>query len=268
MGAGAAGADKQAGASSIVSGIQVASQVAGGVMSLVQADKQAAAKQEADKAAAAAAEEAKRQLSQNFFQGLQLPMDTYDRAMREATAQQMQALSALQETDPRALAGGVGRLQLAGNDYLAKEREALANRLFELDKLKAGASADIAQNLGEFEMQRAKGAQMASMAANEANVNAMNAGLGQFANAAVGLERVLNPTYARTLEIEQKQPVQTVDLTPRAPQGAVQGVNSALAGQLAALNYGMNPMTGYNPNQTVNPFALGWQGAPYLLPNN
>lgn len=241
MGAEAAGASSAAaGASSIVPGIQVASQVAGGVMSLVQADKQAAAKQEADKAAAAAAEEAKRQLSQNFFQGLQLPMDTYDRAMREATAQQMQALSALQETDPRALAGGVGRLQLAGNDYLAKEREALANRLFELDKLKAGASADIALNLGEFEMQRAKGAQMASMAANEANVNAMNAGLGQFANAAVGLERALNPTYRRVdlgLGGEKKTIPSSAGFTSN-----LTGVNASLAGQLAALGYKAVPI--------------------------
>lgn len=243
-----------------------ATQAVGGVMSLVQADKQAAAKQEADKAAAAAAEEAKRQLSQNFFQGLQLPMDAYDRSMREATAQQMQALSAMQESDPRALAGGVGRLQMAGNDYLAKEREALANRLFDLDKLKATASKEVADNLGEFEMKRAIGAQMASMAANEANVNAMNAGLGQFANAAVSLEKALTPTYARTSEAEQRQPVQSVDLTPKSTQGDVQGINSALAGQLAALNYGMNPVTGYNPNQVINPYALGWQGTPYLLP--
>jgi hypothetical protein len=181
-----------------MAGAQAGVQVVGGVASLIEADKQAAARQEADKAAAAAAAEAKNQLSQNFTQALQLPVDSYDRAMREATAQQMQALSAMQESDPRALAGGVGRLQLAGNDYLAKEREELANRLFDLEKLKASASSNIAENLGEFEMQRAKGAQMASMAAEKARVQAMNAAFNQFGGSAVSAEKAINPTYKKT----------------------------------------------------------------------
>lgn len=265
MGAEAAGAQmaSQAAQKYLSTGVNVV----GGVMSLIEANKQAAAKQEADKAAAAAAAEAKKQLSQNFFQGLQLPMDAYNRAMREVTAQQMQALSAMKESDPRDLAGGVGRLQMATNDYLAKEREDLANKLFDLDKLKAAASKDVAENIGEFEMQRAKGAQMASMAAEKARVAAMNAALNQFGSAFVGAEGVLNPTYSKT-EDRQLDPVNSIVETPNinTPSTNIEQSQSSLAGQLAALNYKSTPMTGYDPNQVINPYALGWQGAPYLLP--
>lgn len=241
-------------------GVNLGTQALGGVMSLVQADKQAAARQEADKAARAAMEEAQRQMSQDFFSGLQLPMDAYERAMRETTAQQMQALSAMQEADPRALAGGVGRLQMASNDYLAKQREDLANRMFELDKLKASAAQGIAQNLGELEMKRAMGAQAASMAAEKARVSSMQQALGQFGSMGVSLDKALNPTYRTTDTMAPREPQVAA---PQIGSVAPNAVQQSLQGQLAALNYYQtNPLTG-----NALP-SFGWQGIPFLLPEN
>ena len=75
-------------------------------MGLAQASKQKELQRAADREVEKAAAEQKRLLGQNFFEALQVPMQAYDREFRETTAQQQQAVSALQEGDPRLLLGG------------------------------------------------------------------------------------------------------------------------------------------------------------------
>ena len=146
-------------------------------MSLVEASKQKELQRAADRQAEKSAAEQERLMSQNFFEALQVPMQGYDREFRETTAQQQQAMSALQEGDPRLLLGGVGKVQAVAADQEAKTREALGQDLFNIGKLQAQEAGQTADQLASLEGQRLIGAQQASAAAAAARLNSQQGAL-------------------------------------------------------------------------------------------
>lgn len=131
-------------------------------MGLAQASKQKELQRAADREVEKAAAEQKRLLGQNFFEALQVPMQAYDREFRETTAQQQQAVSALQEGDPRLLLGGIGKVQAVAANQEAKTREALGEDLFQIGKLQAQEAGQTNDQLALLEGQRLSGAQQAS----------------------------------------------------------------------------------------------------------
>lgn len=147
-------------------------------MSLVEASKQKELQRAADRAAENAAAEQKRLLSQNFFDALQVPTQAYDRALRENTAQQQQALSALQEGDPRLLLGGVGKIQAVTTQQNAADRDVMADKLYNLDVLQAQQSNATADQLAALEAQRLSSAQEMSASARAAALQQQQNALG------------------------------------------------------------------------------------------
>lgn len=139
-------------------------------MSLVEASKQKELQRAADRQAEKSAAEQERLISQNFFEALQVPMEAYDREFRETTAQQQQAMAALQEGDPRLLLGGVGKVQAIAAEQEAKTRDALGQDLFDLGKLQAQEAGQTAEQLANIEGKRLAGAQQASAAAQMARL--------------------------------------------------------------------------------------------------
>jgi hypothetical protein len=139
------------------------------VMSFVEAGKAADAQRAADKAAAAALVEQKRLQQQNFYEALKVPMEAYDRQFREGTAANAQAIDALSQ-NPRMLIGAIQGVQDATIEGQAKSREALADRLYNLDVMKAQASTQQADDLSKIAEQEAAGAQIAAMAAEKAKI--------------------------------------------------------------------------------------------------
>ena len=139
-------------------------------LSLVEASKQKELQRAADRQAEKSAAEQERLMSQNFFEALQVPMEAYDREFRETTAQQQQAMAALQEGDPRLLLGGVGKVQAIAAEQEAKTRDALGQDLFDLGKLQAQEAGQTADQLAKLEGQRLAGAQEASAAAQMARI--------------------------------------------------------------------------------------------------
>lgn len=146
-------------------------------MSLVEASKQKELQRAADRQVEKSAAEQERLMSQNFFEALQVPMQGYDREFRETTAQQQQAMSALQEGDPRLLLGGVGKVQAVAAEQEAKTREALGQDLFNIGKLQALEAGQTADQLASLEGQRLIGAQQASAAAAAARLNSQQGSL-------------------------------------------------------------------------------------------
>lgn len=146
-------------------------------MSLVEASKQKELQRAADRQVEKSAAEQERLMSQNFFEALQVPMQGYDREFRETTAQQQQAMSALQEGDPRLLLGGVGKVQAVAAEQEAKTREALGQDLFNIGKLQALEAGQTADQLASLEGQRLIGAQQASAAAAAARLNSQQGAL-------------------------------------------------------------------------------------------
>lgn len=129
------------------------------------ADAQRAAQREAERQVA----ERKRLLEQDYYEALRVPTEAYDRQFREGTAANAQAVEALSQ-DPRMLLGGIQGVQEATIEGQAKAREALADRLFSLDAMKAGAATQRNAELAKFAGEQAEGAQIAAMAAEKAKI--------------------------------------------------------------------------------------------------
>ena len=132
---------------------------AGTALSLAQAGKQADIQKSAERAAEDAARKQEQLLSQDFFSGLQVPTEVYDRAARETTAQVGQAVSALQEGDPRQLAGGLGKVAAAGIAGEAETRDAMGQDLYKLGLAQAAAATNVNTKLADLEADRLAGAQ-------------------------------------------------------------------------------------------------------------
>ena len=167
---------------------------------LVEASKQKELQRAADREAEKASAEQERLLGQNFFEALQVPMQAYDREFRETTAQQQQAMSALQEGDPRLLLGGVGKVQAVAAEQEAKTREALGQDLFNLGKLQASEAGHTADQLAALEGQRLAGAQQASADAAAARLQNQQKALGAGGDLIKGLGAMI-PEYSDTSSI-------------------------------------------------------------------
>lgn len=139
------------------------------IMSMSEAGKAADAQRAAQRAAEQALIEQKRLQEQNFYNALRVPTEAYDRAFREGTAANAQAVEALSQ-DQRSLIGGIQGVQEATVEGQAKTREALADRLYNLDVMKAGAATQQADDLSKIAADEAQGAQIAAMAAEKAKI--------------------------------------------------------------------------------------------------
>lgn len=187
MGKGAGG---EAGAGKALGWAGVGMDVVSLGMSLSQAGEQAGAMREAQRQAEIATKMQIQQQEQNFFEAMQVPTEAYDRALREGTAQQSQALMSLQEGDPRQLLGGVGKVQAAANDYNAQNRDAMAQQMFELQKLQAQEKMLNADDLAKIYQERTKGAQLAAAAAENAKFGLINNAFRAGKNALLGADKM------------------------------------------------------------------------------
>lgn len=183
------------GADSVKSLAGVPFQVAGGVMNLLEAGKQAAAKREADRVAQEAVARAEREIEKNFLGEVQVPVKAYKEALKENTAQQMQALSALTEADLRALVGGVGRVNEVANEQANTVTNQLADRLYNLDVAQATEKGQTADAIGRLYLDKASGAQKASMAAQLAKTQLQQGALNSFKGAVTGAVDAFTPAY-------------------------------------------------------------------------
>jgi len=115
---------------------------AGGFAQSVKAKKAA---RQAELDAAKLFGDARRRANVNVYEELSVPFDAYERGFEANLQADMQALSALQDADSRALIGGVGRIGAQQEAEAEKMRIAMADEMFNLDKLKADAKENIKQ---------------------------------------------------------------------------------------------------------------------------
>jgi hypothetical protein len=132
-----------AGIATILGGVAAAVSATGGIISLGQAAKQRKAQERAERESERLMQQARQNLQTKFYEQLQVPTEAYDRQFRESTAQQKQSLQALQESDPRTLAAGVGKVGAVGVAENQKIREDMAERMFQLQQIKAKEMRDI-----------------------------------------------------------------------------------------------------------------------------
>jgi len=156
-------------------------------MNLAAAAKQSKAQSAAEQAASEAAAKAEAEYQKEFAGGVQLPMEAYQQAGREGTAQQMQALQALQEADTRSLAAGVGKVQAAATEAQAITTNQMREDLFSLEAAQMKEKMANRDQIAKMNQERAIGAQAAAANAEAAKMRAYGgiassvAGLGQMA---------------------------------------------------------------------------------------
>lgn len=159
-------------------------QVLGAGFSIAQGIDARKKQRDAERAAEELLNQAKNRLEVNRMEGIQVPLDAYEQAMRETTAQQMQSLQGLREASARTLAAGVGKLGAAGAMATEKTRQQMADAIYARDKMVADEQARIDRALASIDLQGAEGAQQAAaqreQMAAQAFTGAFKQGAGAF----------------------------------------------------------------------------------------
>ena len=173
------------------------------------ADSAKAARQ-AEQNAAKLFADTRRRANVNVYEELSVPFDAYERGFEAQLQSDIQSLSALQEADSRALAGGVGRIGAQQEAEAEKMRIAMADEMFNLDKLKADAKENIKQqnialNIAEARMEDQKRREALQM--RQQGLQQGIAGLGESMVAASGF---FPEGMKKTLGADQEPPVDIV----------------------------------------------------------
>jgi hypothetical protein len=172
-------------------------------MNLIEAGKQADAKRSADRAAEQHVAEAKKLQETNFLGAVQVPMEVYNQALRQSTANQIQAVNALQEAGSRELAGGLGRVGIVGNDQINDVTNQAANSLYNLSIAQANEQGQTNDAMSKINLEQASGAQKAAMAAEMAKIALQQGALNSFGGAFTGAVDALTPVYTQGKEGQQ-----------------------------------------------------------------
>jgi len=151
-------------------------------MNLSAAAQQSKAQSAAEQAAADAAAKAEAEYQREFAGGVQLPMEAYQQAGREGTAQQMQALQALQESDTRSLAAGVGKVQAAATEAQTGITEQMRQDLFSLESAQMQEKMSNRDQIARMNEERAMGAQKAAANAQAAKTAAITGAISGVAS--------------------------------------------------------------------------------------
>lgn len=180
--------------------------------SFAQASKQKKLGEAAERKAEESMKDARAALDVNYFEDLAVQKEAYE-LERDATLQaEAGALQALQESGQRGVAGGVGRLALAGQKQQAATRTAMGKELSDLEKLTAQEDSRL-RDLGvQLDLEEVAGAQQAAANAEEmraAKISEGIQGIGSAAQQALGMA----PLYQQNMSA-QKSAISGMEFSP------------------------------------------------------
>lgn len=121
----------------------------------------------------------------DFYAGVNVPLDAFNKQFEETLQQQQQGLQALQEGDARSVASGVGRVGALAGEQGEKTRIALGEALYANNKMKADSKQSINQQGIDINVGMA---QDESLRAKDANRQASQAMAGAQEGLATGLQ--------------------------------------------------------------------------------
>lgn len=130
-------------------------------------------------------DEAKRMAEKDFYAGVNVPLDAFNKQFEETLQQQQQSLQALQEGDARSVAAGVGRVGALAGEQGEKTRIAMGEALYANNKMKADSKQNINQQGIDINVGMA---QDESLRAKDANRQASQAMAGAQEGLASGLQ--------------------------------------------------------------------------------
>jgi hypothetical protein len=216
----------------VAAGVGLAVTAATTAASFAQAAEQNEKKRKAEESAAAAMMEARKKLDVNYYEQLSIQKEPYELARRELLSQGALATQQLAEGDPRALAAGVGRVQLAQQLGQEKVATAMQQEKSTLDKLVAGEESRLRDLGTQLDLQEVVGAQQAMSDAITAESMAIQQGMAGVTS--------LGGQVAGMAQLYEKTPSQrAVNKANRQLGGAVEG--SVIDAFGAAEGAGMMP---------------------------
>lgn len=247
----ASGSTSAGGLAGLAGPIGLGIQAIGAGFSIAEAIKQKREQRDAERTAKELVEQTKSRLEVNRMEGLQVPLDSYDQAMREVTAQQMQSLEGLREADARTLAAGVGKLAAAGSDATELQRQAMEGAIFDRDKLIASEQSNIDRSIANVDIQSALGAQQ--MAADADAASAMN-----LKSAAQGLGGAFQ-SFAENQDLYKRQKTNNGTQFQNLSSGQINSILPNMFGTQAPSylsNQQMNNIFGTQAPGQVTPFQF------------
>lgn len=216
----------------VIAGIGLGLQVLGMGSSLMSGLSQKKKAAEAERKANAALNEAKSRLEINRQEGIQVPIDSYEMAMRENTAQQMQALEGLREADPRMLAAGVGKLAAAGASATEADRQRMQEALLKRDTAIAEEESRIDRALSSVSLQEAIGYEKEAAQREQASNMQISGAIKGAGDAALGFYKAKDLYSQRQGELDVARQFQQ-------DSGLYQGMNARQA-RRAMMDSGIN----------------------------
>ena len=181
----------------VATGVGLAVTAGTTIASFAQAAEQNQKKKQAEEEAAKAYDETLKSLDVNYYEQLSIQKEPYELARRELLSQGALATQKLAEGDARALAGGVGRVQLAQQAGQEKVATAMQQEKTALDRLIAGEDSRLRDVKGQLKVQEAMGAQQAAADAAKAEAMAISQGMAGVTSLA-GQVASLAPLYEKS----------------------------------------------------------------------
>jgi len=168
-----------------IAAIGLGLQILGAGKSLFDGLSQKKKEREANRKAEVAMNQAKSRIEVNRMEGIQVPLDAYDSAIRGNTAQQMQALQGLTEADSRSLAAGVGKLSAAGAGANEGVRQQMEQAIYDRDKMVADEQSRIDKTLASVNLKEVEGYEKEAANREAMSAQQISSGVQGLGNAAI-----------------------------------------------------------------------------------
>ena len=168
----------------LATAMTIGSGVASAIGGFTNAAKQKKAAQAAEKEARKSMAAARKRADERVYDMITIPQEAYEMEYETQLQSDIQALSALQEADSRALAGAVGKVGAQQTQEAAKTRQAMADELFNIEKMKADEEASIKQQQIAMDVAEAQMADQRAYEAEQARQQALTQGFGGLTQAA------------------------------------------------------------------------------------
>ena len=141
--------------------------------------------------------EAERKAEANYYEGVNVPLDAFNKQFEEQLQQQKQGLQALQEGDARSVASGVGRVGALAANQGEKTRIAMGEALYQNNKMKADAKQNVNQQLIDINVGATADQSMMARDARRAESQGMQQAVEGF-GAVAGAASDLVPAFGKS----------------------------------------------------------------------
>ena len=241
--------------------------LASSIGGFIGAAKQNRAAKAAEREAKKSIAEARRRADQKVYEELSIPQEAYLQEYETQLQSDIQALTALQEAESRALVGAVGKVGAQQTQEAAKTRTAMADEMFNLEKLKADEEAAIKQQKIAMDVGEAQMADQRAYEAQQMRQQAINQGFAGLTTAATAIADTIDPFAKLGAKRAARKAAETGGAAASAAEGASVVPGMAVArkfapflgtGDMAKTFSGMRSQ--YMPTESIFEFDMARRG--------